>query len=153
VDVTIFEGRVGQNINELTSELRLKTEEQLVSDGFLEDNRGTYYNKVNGTKLIITKVGQSLPIGYTALPPVEGANNQWNGEKWVDAGSPPIELFFPIWNQTDGWIESPQNITEEMKKNKRKALLNDYMLDLIEEGDYSIEAMQEKALELKSKIK
>ncbi|MDC7218654.1 MAG: hypothetical protein PQJ59_01865 [Spirochaetales bacterium] len=148
-----FEGFVGQNLDRIDLENggKMKTEEQLLEEGIIEDNRGTYYNTANGKALVISDLDQAVPEGYTAEIP-EGDYPKWTGEEWVDAGTPPATLFSPIWDPENGWTEGNENITDDMKKAKRKSLLNDYMLDLMEEGTYSVEAMEEKALELKESI-
>jgi hypothetical protein len=77
---SIFYPHQASSYNE---DLTPKTEEQLIEDGIISDNRGTYYKTDTAQKIVIDKLNIDKPENVTELAPLE-VPCKWDGDKWVD---------------------------------------------------------------------
>lgn len=69
------------NAEYYNSDYTLKTEEQLIKDKLIVDNKGIYYYTENAQKIEITEYNIDKPDGVTELEPCEFP--KWDGKKWT----------------------------------------------------------------------
>lgn len=53
---------------------------------YIEDQRkGIYYDPETGAEIIITELGEKIPVGYpTEAPPTDMFNPRWNETEWIE---------------------------------------------------------------------
>lgn len=124
VEVSDFRGTVGMPTTLFNEDWSLKTAEELVTDGVLEDNRGTYFSKVDGSEFEITEIGAPLPDEYTDSPPV---------------------TFYDEWNETSGAWETNEVIKAAAEKQQAiDATQNEVDAELAEACNAIIRWMEER---------
>lgn len=80
--VTNFQGWIGCDLGILNENGSLRPESELISDGFIKDNRGSYWNTESKQKISIKNLDVEVPEGFTKLEPEQF--DDWDGSKWVE---------------------------------------------------------------------
>ena len=88
-EVKKFEGYIGCDIGMLNDDGSMKSEDELISLGFVEDNRGDYYHTETKGKITISQTGVKVPDKYTELVPSQF--DDWDGSKWVESAEKKAE--------------------------------------------------------------
>lgn len=81
-EVTNFQGWVGCDAGMLNTDGSMKTEDELISLGLIEDNRGDYYHTETKGKITIKQTGVKIPEKYTSLVPSQF--DDWDGSNWIE---------------------------------------------------------------------
>jgi len=87
--VIAFGGFVGCDFGMLNSDGSVKSEEELISLGFIKDNRGDYFNIENKSKITISQIGIDIPEKYTSIKPKQF--DEWDGSKWIENTNKKLE--------------------------------------------------------------
>lgn len=77
-----FTGYVGIDSRMLAESGEIRPQEELISDGLVEDNRGFYWNKETKLKIEIKNIDVEVPDGFADIEPNQF--DEWIDNKWVE---------------------------------------------------------------------
>lgn len=81
--VTNFRGWVGCDVGMLNEDGSLRPQSELITDGYIKDNRGYYWSIEDKRKISIKNLNVEIPEGFTKLEPKQF--DDWDGSKWVES--------------------------------------------------------------------